>query len=66
MKRIVVLLICCFILLCAGCSQQENNEEKVSVTTPAVVKGETGSGGAVSDAPVTGAGVMSGDAVTGK
>ncbi len=66
MKRIVVLLICCFILLCAGCSQQENNEEKVSVTTPAVVKGETGSGGAVSDAPVTAAGVMTGDAVTGK
>lgn len=67
MKRILVLLICCFILLCVGCSRHKDSEEKVSLTTtPAVTKEETGSGGAVSDAPVTAAGVMTGDAVTGK
>ena len=63
MRRIILLPICCFILLCVGCSRQKDSEEKVSVTAPAVAKDKTGSGGAVSDAPVTAAGVMTGEAV---
>lgn len=66
MRRILLLLICCFILLCAGCSQCENSKEKVSGTAPAVADGEVGSGGAVSDAPVTAARVMTGEVVKGK
>lgn len=66
MRTITLLLIFCFILLCAGCSRQKDSEEKVSVTAPAVRDGKAGSGGAVSDAPVTAAGVMTGEVVKGK
>ncbi len=66
MRRIILLLICCFILLCAGCSRQKDSREKVSVTAPAVADRKAGSGGAVSDAPVTAAGVMTGEVVKGK
>ncbi len=66
MRRIILLLICCFILLCVGCSRQKDSEEKVSMTAPAVTDGKAETGGTVSDASVTAAGVMTGDAVTGK
>ena len=66
MRRILLLLVFCFILLCVGCSLREESGKKDSVTAPAVTDGETETGGAVSDAPETVAGVMMGETGIGK
>ena len=66
MRRIILFLTCCFILLCAGCSLREDSGKKDPLTGAAVASGEAGSGGAVSNASVTAAGVVTGEALKEK